>query len=79
MVIMKPDNQMPINNRGEASQTNRNGRKKGRKLKNIIFYIIIILLIVGIFATLRLSGPREEVSFSDLIRDVNDGKVARII
>ena len=80
MVIMKPDNQMPINNRGGMGQPSRKApRKKGRRLKNIIFYTIIVVLVVGIFAALQLGTKQQEVAFSDLIRDVNDNKVSKIV
>lgn len=83
MVDMKPDNQMPINNRGSASsqgRTNGSNRKKsGRKLKNLIFYTIIVVLIVGIFATLQFGAKQEDIAFSDLVKDVNDEKVAKIV
>lgn len=78
---MKPDNQMPINNRGGGKQpaNPKNQKKKSRVIKNTIFYTIIVCLIVGIFATLRLSQPQQDIAFSDLVKDVNDGKVAKII
>ena len=54
-------------------------RKKGRRLKNIIFYTIIVVLVVGIFAALQLGTKQQEVAFSDLVRDVNDDKVSKIV
>ena len=83
MVDMKPDNQMPINNRGSASRQGRtngsNRKKSGRKLKNLIFYTIIVVLIVSIFATLQFGAKQEDIAFSDLVKDVNDEKVAKIV
>lgn len=83
MVDMKPDNQMPINNRGPASRQGRtngsNRKKSGRKLKNLIFYTIIVVLIVGIFATLQFGAKQEDIAFSDLVKDVNNEKVAKIV
>ena len=78
---MKPDNQMPINNSGGSNKqpVNPKRKKSGRKLKNIIFYTIIVFLIVGIFATLQFGAKQQEVAFSDLVKDVNDGKVAKIV
>ena len=34
---------------------------------------------MGIFATLQFGTRQEEVAFSDLVKDVNDGKVAKIV
>ena len=72
---------MPINNSGGSNKqpVNPKRKKSGRKLKNIIFYTIIVFLIVGIFATLQFGAKQQEVAFSDLVKDVNDGKVAKIV
>ena len=78
-MVMKPDNQMPINNRGGNRPNGPRRRKSSRRLKNVIFYAIIIALIVGIFATLQFGARQEEVAFSDLVKDVNDGKVSKIV
>lgn len=78
-MVMKPDNQMPINNRGGNRPNGSRRRKSSRRLKNVIFYAIIIALIVGIFATLQFGDRQEEVAFSDLVKDVNDGKVSKIV
>lgn len=78
-MAMKPDNQMPINNRGGNRPNGSRRRKSSRRLKNVIFYAIIVALIVGIFATLQFGARQEEVAFSDLVKDVNDGKVSKIV
>lgn len=78
-MVMKPDNQMPINNRGGNRPNGSRRRKSSRRLKNVIFYAIIIALIIGIFATLQFGARQEEVAFSDLVKDVNDGKVSKIV
>lgn len=78
-MAMKPDNQMPINNRGGNRPNGSRRRKSSRRLKNIIFYAIIVALIVGIFATLQLGARQDEIAFSDLVKDVNDGKVSKIV
>lgn len=78
-MVMKPDNQMQINNRGGNRPNGSRRRKSSRRLKNVIFYAIIIALIVGIFATLQFGARQEEVAFSDLVKDVNDGKVSKIV
>lgn len=78
-MVMKPDNQMPINNRGGNRPNGSRRRKSSRRLKNVIFYAIIVALIVGIFATLQFGARQEEVAFSDLVKDVNDGKVSKIV
>lgn len=71
---MKPDNQKPAQKRGGPGE-----QRPNRRLKNAIFYTIIVCLIVGVLATLRLGSKQQEIAFSDLIRDVNDGKVAKIV
>lgn len=78
-MVMKPDNQMPINNRGGNRPNGSRRRKSSRRLKNVIFYAIIVALIVGIFATLQFGTRQDEVAFSDLVKDVNDGKVSKIV
>lgn len=78
-MVMKPDNQMPINNRDGNRPNGSRRRKSSRRLKNVIFYAIIVALIVGIFATLQFGARQEEVAFSDLVKDVNDGKVSKIV
>ena len=70
---------MPINNRGGNRPNGSRRRKSSRRLKNVIFYAIIVALIVGIFATLQFGARQEEVAFSDLVKDVNDGKVSKIV
>lgn len=78
-MVMKPDNQMPINNRGGNRPNGSRRRKSSRRLKNVIFYAIIIALIIGIFATLQFGARQDEIAFSDLVKDVNDGKVSKIV
>ena len=70
---------MPMNNRGGNRPNGSRRRKSSRRLKNVIFYAIIVALIVGIFATLQFGARQEEVAFSDLVKDVNDGKVSKIV
>ena len=53
--------------------------KQSRRLKNTIFYAIVIFVILMIFAALRPAGSLKDISFSDLVRQVNDGKVAKIV
>lgn len=69
---MKSDNKIPVNKGGSS-------KSPGRKIKNIIFYSILLVLILGIFATLNLGKKEAEMSFSDLVKQVNDGKVAKIV
>lgn len=71
---MKPEQKRPI-----KRPTGNNSKKSGRKLKNIIFYTIIVGLIIAIFATLRLGTKVDDIAFSDLVHEVNDGKVAKIV
>ncbi|MGE5309811.1 MAG: ATP-dependent zinc metalloprotease FtsH [Sphaerimonospora mesophila] len=53
--------------------------KKSRWLKNTIFYTIIILLGLMVYASMQPAAKLKEVSFSDLVGRVNDGKVAKIV
>lgn len=77
---MKSDNQRPINNSsGGARPLPPKRKKSGRKIKNIIFYSLIVLLFIGILAILQFGSRQEEVAFSDLVKDVNDNKVSKII
>ena len=53
--------------------------KKNRRAKNIIFYVVVVMILIGIFAAFRTGSDLKEVAFSDLVRQVNDGKVAKIV
>ncbi len=53
--------------------------KKSRWLKNTIFYTIIILLALMIYAAVQPANRLEEISFSNLVSKVEDGKVAKIV
>lgn len=53
-------------------------RQHGRRIKNVIFYCILLVLIIGIIATLELGSKAKNVSFTKLVKEVNDGKVAKI-
>lgn len=53
--------------------------KNNRRLKNVFFYGLIIVIILAIFATFNGGTNLDEISFSDLVRQVNDGKVVRIV
>ncbi len=53
--------------------------KKSRWLKNTIFYTIIILLALMIYAAVQPTNRLEEISFSNLVSKVEDGKVAKIV
>lgn len=77
---MKSDNQRPINNQsGDTRPLPPKRKKSGRKIKNIIFYSLIALLFIGILATLQFGSRQEEIAFSDLVKDVNDNKVSKIV
>lgn len=76
--VMKPDKQSPSNNKGPSKPSQSRG-KGGRKAKNVVFYTIIVMLIVGILATLQFGARQDEIAFSDLVSSVNDNKVSRIV
>lgn len=75
---MKPDKQSPSNNKG-PSKPSQSWGKGGRRAKNVVFYTIIVMLIVGILATLQFGARQDEIAFSDLVSSVNDNKVSRIV
>ena len=67
-------------NRKKVPAGGSNGKpKKSRLVKNTIFYVIIVLLILALYAALSPSGSLKDVPFSDLVKQVNDGKVAKIV
>lgn len=76
--VMKPDKQSPSNNKGPSKPSQSRG-KGGRRAKNVVFYTIIVMLIVGILATLQFGARQDEIAFSDLVSSVNDNKVSRIV
>jgi cell division protease FtsH len=49
-----------------------------RWLKNAIFYCIIIVLILAIYAAIKPGSNLEEIAFSELVKEVNDGKIAKV-
>lgn len=76
--VMKPDKQSQLNNKS-PNKSNQPRGKGGRKAKNVVFYTIIVMLIVGILATLQFGARQDEIAFSDLVSSVNDNKVSRIV
>ncbi|MDR1969731.1 MAG: ATP-dependent zinc metalloprotease FtsH [Candidatus Nomurabacteria bacterium] len=53
--------------------------KQSRWLKNTIFYAIVIFIILMIFAALKPATSMKDIAFSDVVKSVNDGKVAKIL
>lgn len=53
-------------------------QKKGNLVRNIIFWVIIIGLGIGIFALTRQQSGLKQVSFSDVIAQANKGEVQEI-
>ncbi|MCL1876800.1 ATP-dependent zinc metalloprotease FtsH [Candidatus Saccharibacteria bacterium] len=53
--------------------------KGGKRLKSVLFYGIVIVIILAIFAALKGNGNLKEISFSELIKEVNEGKVTKIV
>ena len=51
----------------------------GRWAKNIAFYAVIIVIALLIFAAIRPGANLKSVSFSQLVSDVNDGKISKIV
>lgn len=76
--VMKPDKQSQLNNKS-SNKSNQPRGKGGRKAKNVVFYTIIVMLIVGILTTLQFGARQDEIAFSDLVSSVNDNKVSRIV
>ncbi len=50
----------------------------GKIIKSIIFCIIVCAMIGLVSQSLGLNPPAKPMSFTDLVRDVNNGKVAKI-
>ena len=57
----------------------KNQPPKSRWLKNTLFYAIVIFIALMLFAALRPANNMEDIAFSDLVSQVNDGKVAKIV
>ena len=57
------------------------GSKKdnGKRFKSVFFYGLVILIVLAVIATFKGGGNVEEISFSELIKEVNEGKVAKIV
>lgn len=72
---MKFDNKQP---KRPIKRPGSSSRQKGKKLKNLVFYSLVTLIVLGILAVLGLGSGLKEISFSDLIKEVNANKVAKI-
>lgn len=73
---MKSKNNKPLNKGGGNS---KKPSKVGRVIKNVIFYTIIIALLMGLYTAVRNGTEPKSISFSDLTKEVNQGKVAKIV
>ena len=71
---MKPDNNTPPR---RPASSNRN--KSGHSPKNLVFYAVLIIFAVAIFGLIKREGQSAEISFSELVNQVNQGKVAKIV
>lgn len=66
-------------------ENNRSGGKKSSKrahsnrVRSIVFYLVLILIAVGLFVGLQPTYRTKNVAFSDLVKDVKAGKVAKIV
>lgn len=52
---------------------------KGRLARNIAFYVLVILMALVLFAAFRPNASLKSVSFSQLVSEVNSGKVAKVV
>jgi cell division protease FtsH len=73
---MNPNNKRPA---GAPAPGPRKNSKQSRWLKNTVFYGIVIFIILMIFAALRPAANLKDIAFSDLVNEVSDGKVAKIV
>lgn len=71
---MKLDNNTPPR---RPASSNRN--KSGHSPKNLVFYAVLIIFAVAIFGLIKREGQLAEISFSELVNQVNQGKVAKIV
>ena len=66
-------------------ENNKSGGKKNSKkarsnrVRSIVFYLVLILIAVGLFVGLQPTYRTKNVAFSDLVKDVKAGKVAKIV
>lgn len=66
-------------------ENNKSGGKKSSKkarsnrVRSIVFYLVLILIAVGLFVGLQPTYRTKNVAFSDLVKDVKAGKVAKIV
>lgn len=70
-----------MNPRGKkpAGGSPANLSPKGRWVRNISFYAVVIFIAVLVFAAVKTGSGLKNVPFSELIGQVNDGKVAKIV
>jgi cell division protease FtsH len=76
MLRMNPNNKKPV---GTPAPSQKKNSKQSRWLKNTVFYAIIVFVALMIFAALRSPANLNDVAFSDLVKQVNDGKIAKIV
>jgi len=72
----------PNNNKrpaGAPAPGPRKDSKQSRWVKNTVFYAIVIFIILMIFAALKPAANLSDIAFSALVKEVNDGRVAKIV
>ena len=69
----------PKSKKPAGSPAPKNQPKKSRWIKNTVFYAILFFVILLIYAAIKPAGNMKDISFSDLVRQVNDDKVAKIV
>jgi cell division protease FtsH len=77
-----PNGSRPNPQPGQSSPRtpkNQNGKKPSNWLKNALFYALIVVILLALFAALKPSNKTEEMSFSDLVKAAKDGKIAKIV
>lgn len=72
MIFMQPKKPTPAGRVPESP-------KKSRRLKNTIFYAIVIFIAIAIFAAMSPGNNLQDVAFSDLTTKVNNGEVSKIV
>ncbi|MDR0957395.1 MAG: ATP-dependent zinc metalloprotease FtsH [Candidatus Nomurabacteria bacterium] len=69
---MKPNSNKPAGGAPES-------KKGNRRFKNVIFYALIIFIVLAVLAAVRGDNSLEEISFSKLVQQVNEDKIAKIV
>lgn len=70
---------MNFENKPKKSAKRGSKRNRSNRVRGVVFYLVILLIAVGLFVGLQPSYRTKDIAFSDLVKEVNNGKVSKIV